>query len=192
MTAEESLIQEIAGGVEIVVGFLVMFATGGYGVQTGAFIMADGAIVFSEGQNGEKVRPFEYFTIFFVNPHIDIPESDIDYHKEYTVTKHILFVLLGCIVFLIMFLWILPILGEEPILYRISSSLSIGILVLIIVALIVLSIHFIQKGKQAVDTEIKQQNLFSGIVLLAGILLLIIGCVIIILAWSYIINGLET
>ena len=79
LTAEESLIQEIAGGVEIVVGFLVMFATGGYGVQTGAFMMADGAIVFSEGQNGEKVRPFEYFTNFFVNPHIDIPESDIDF-----------------------------------------------------------------------------------------------------------------
>ena len=61
LTKDESNVQMIIGGAEMGLGFVGIFFTNGTQISTGAYVMADGAIVFSEGNNSKKCTPFFHF-----------------------------------------------------------------------------------------------------------------------------------
>ena len=79
LSADESNVQKIIGGVEMGLGFGGIFFTGGKQVLTGAYVMADGAIVFSEGSNNKKCTPFFHFANDFASPNIQIPNTKIQF-----------------------------------------------------------------------------------------------------------------
>ena len=75
----ESTCQKIVGIGEMLLGFGGIFFTGGKAVKTGAWVMADGAIVFSGGMDNEKVTPFLHLGNDFSNPAAKIPNANIYY-----------------------------------------------------------------------------------------------------------------
>ena len=75
----ESTCQKIVGIGEMLLGFGGIFFTGGKAVQTGAWVMADGAIVFSGGMDNEKVTPFLHLGNDFANPAAKMPNANIYY-----------------------------------------------------------------------------------------------------------------
>jgi hypothetical protein len=79
LTKDESNVQMGIGGIEMGLGFAEIFFTGGTQVQTGAYVMADGAIVFSQGQDNKKSTPFFHLANDFLCPNIQISNSDIQF-----------------------------------------------------------------------------------------------------------------
>jgi RHS repeat-associated protein len=79
LTQDEANLQMAIGGVEMGLGFAGIFFTGGTQVQTGAFVMADGAIVLAQGSNKIKCTPFYHLANDFLSPNIAIPNYKIQY-----------------------------------------------------------------------------------------------------------------
>ena len=79
LTKDESNVQMAIGGVEMGLGFAGIFFTGGTQVQTGAYVMADGAIVYAQGSKNIKCTPFFHLAHDFVSPNVAIPNTKIQY-----------------------------------------------------------------------------------------------------------------
>lgn len=75
LTSEEAEMQKIMGCIEMVVGFGGIFFTKGICLQSGAFVMADGAIVASASIKNQKCMPFVHMANYFQNPSMKIPNS---------------------------------------------------------------------------------------------------------------------
>ena len=71
--------QKVIGCVEMGLGFAGIFFSGGTQVQTGAYVMADGAIVLAQATNNLKSTPLFHLATDFLSPNIEIPNTNIQY-----------------------------------------------------------------------------------------------------------------
>ncbi len=79
LTDGEAKVQKIISSGEMFLGFCGIFFSGGKTVQSGAYLMADGAIVYSAGMDKKKSTPLFHLANDFANPAIAIPDTEIYY-----------------------------------------------------------------------------------------------------------------
>lgn len=79
LTDAEVKLQKAFGTSEMILGFAGIFFTEGKCLQTGALVMADGAIVFSKSDQHQKCEPFFHLANDFQNPCISLPNSNVPF-----------------------------------------------------------------------------------------------------------------